>query len=171
MRTWFWTLDVSEKYCFGGGLGEACQFIRSANSWMLGHIVTMALSGGYIPSERGSFLWWEFANSVQKQIFTLGTSPTLEILLYQQSGFTSPLTVSLVATNWRFVYLVPVCYYVFGNILSLLKYLNAIISRLCYCKPAFEMLARLLCWWAVLFSESVNLLFCKRRVLLGWVVS
>jgi hypothetical protein len=28
----------------------------------------MALSGGYIPSERGSFLWWEFANSVQKQI-------------------------------------------------------------------------------------------------------
>jgi len=62
---------VSEKYCFGGGLGEACQFIRSANSWMLGHIITMALSGGYIPSEIVSFLWWEFANSVQKQILLL----------------------------------------------------------------------------------------------------
>jgi hypothetical protein len=89
---------VSEKCCFVGGFGEACQFIRSANSWMLGHIVTMALSGGYIPSER-QFFMVGICKLCSEADFTLGTSPTLGILLYQQSGFTSPLTVSLVATN------------------------------------------------------------------------
>lgn len=160
---------MSEKYCFGGGLGEACQLIRSANSWMLGHIVTMALSGGYIPSERAV----SYGGNLQtlfRSRFNSWHFPNFGILLYQQSGFTSPSTVSLVVTNWRFVYLFPVCYDLFGNILSLLEYLNALISRLCYCKPtfasstqhsqigqlyerkapiwscpAFEMLARLLC--------------------------
>lgn len=70
---------------------------------------------------------------------TLGTSPNFGNTSVSTIRFHLPLNSISSGNKLKICVSLPVCYYVLGNNLSLLKYLNALISRLCYCKPTFAL--------------------------------
>jgi hypothetical protein len=72
---------------------------------------------------RSRFNSWHFPNFGNTSVSTIRFHLPLNSI---SSGDKLKICVSLSA-----------CYYVFGNILNLLEYLNALVSRLCYCKPTF----------------------------------